>query len=408
MGRLRTVNKDGSLLEEYQYDSVGRRTYEMSALKGISGRTFTYSNEDHLLTTGDANYKYDSDGFLTTKTQGTDVTTYHYSLGGELITVNLPDGSLIEYINDPVGRRIAKKVDGTIVEKYLWQGLTRLLAVYDGSNNLIMRFEYADARMPMAMTKGGVTYYLTYDQVGSLRVVADASGNVIKRIDCDSFGSIINDTNTGFTIPFGLAGGLHDRDTGLVRFGFRDYDPEIGRWTAKDPILFDGGDVDLYGYVQNNPISFRDSSGLAAFFWHGIISLTAGLAEGRGWGQSSQMAWDSMWRDKGTQGPLSSDTNIHGMIGLDPLTGNKQFPGEAIMKAKEIVAAEAKCGRHGNAMHTVQDLEFFWHAGQEWKGNNPLENPLAIPHWILDVTPPVMQLWNAFQASRQYLHQQGR
>ena len=54
-----------------------------------------------------------------------------------------------------------------------------------------MRFEYADVRMPVAMTAAGITYYLTYDQVGSLRVVADAAGNVVKRIDYDSFGNII-------------------------------------------------------------------------------------------------------------------------------------------------------------------------------------------------------------------------
>jgi uncharacterized protein RhaS with RHS repeats len=49
-----------------------------------------------------------------------------------------------------------------------------------------------------------------------------------------------------------------------VRFGYRDYDPEVGRWTAKDPIGFAGGDTDLYGYVLNNPINFIDSFGLAA------------------------------------------------------------------------------------------------------------------------------------------------
>ena len=59
----------------------------------------------------------------------------------------LPDGRTIEYVQDPLGRRIAKKVNGTITEKYLWQGLTRLLAIYDGSDNLLMRFEYADGRM---------------------------------------------------------------------------------------------------------------------------------------------------------------------------------------------------------------------------------------------------------------------
>jgi RHS repeat-associated protein len=91
---------------------------------------------------------------------------------------------------------------------------------------------------------------------------SDASGNVIKRVDYDSFGNIINDTNPSFDIPFAFAGGLHDRDTGLVRFGFRDYDPDIGRWTAKDPILFAGGDTDLYGYCLNDPVNFVDRWGL--------------------------------------------------------------------------------------------------------------------------------------------------
>ncbi|MDY6966932.1 MAG: hypothetical protein SVM80_13400, partial [Halobacteriota archaeon] len=109
--------------------------------------------------------------------------------------VTLPDNTEIEYIQDPLGRRIVKMVNGAITKKYLWQGLTRLLAVYDGSDNLIMRFKYADGRIPVAMTKGSSTYYLTYDQVGSLRIVADASGNVIKKIDYDSFGNIINDSD---------------------------------------------------------------------------------------------------------------------------------------------------------------------------------------------------------------------
>jgi RHS repeat-associated protein len=262
MGRLETVTKDGVLVEEYGYDLNGTRTYEMNALRGISGRSFSYSDEDHLLTAGTVTYDYDLDGFLTSKTDGNDVTTYSYSSRGELFNVNLPDGKIIGYLHDPLGRRIAKKVDGTIVEKYLWQGLTRLLAVYDGSDGLLMRFEYADDRMPVAMTAAGITYYLTYDQVGSLRVVADEAGIVIKRIDYDSFGNILNDSNPTFEVPFGFAGGLNDRVTGLVRFGYRDYDPDTGRWTAKDPIFFAGGDTDLYGYVLNDPVNLIDPLGL--------------------------------------------------------------------------------------------------------------------------------------------------
>jgi len=262
MGRLWTVTKDSNLVEEYQYDLNGTRTYEMNTLRGIAGRTYSYSDEDHLLSAGSVTYVYDIDGFLTTKTDGSDVKNYSYSSRGELLSVTQPEGRVVEYIHDPLGRRIAKKVNGSIVEKYLWQGLTRLLAVYDASDALLTRFEYADGRMPVAMTSGGNAYYLAYDQVGSLKLVADSAGNVIKLVQYDSLGNIINDSNPSFVVPFGFAGGLHDRDTDLLRFGYRDYDPDVGRWTAKDPIFFDGGDTDLYGYVLNNPVNLIDPSGL--------------------------------------------------------------------------------------------------------------------------------------------------
>jgi RHS repeat-associated protein len=266
MGRLLTVTKDGNLVEEYSYDLSGTRITETNILRGLAGRTFSYSDEDHLLTAGSVAYDYDLDGFLTTKTDGADVTTYSYSSRGELLSVTLPDSTLVEYVHDPLGRRIVKKVDGVIVEKYLWQGLTRLLAVYDGSDNLLMRFEYADSRMPVAMTSSGTSYYLTYDQVGSLRVVADSSGNVVKSLTYDSFGNIVDDINPSFKVPFGFAGGLYDPDTKLIRFGYRDYDPDVGRWTAKDPILFAGGDTDLYGYVLNDPAKHGDAHKIISFY----------------------------------------------------------------------------------------------------------------------------------------------
>ncbi|MBW2058023.1 MAG: RHS repeat-associated core domain-containing protein [Deltaproteobacteria bacterium] len=130
-----------------------------------------------------------------------------------------------------------------------------------------------ESNCPGGACRCNVTHYLAYDRVGSLRVGADASGNVVKRVDYDSFGrvdydsfgNIINDTNPPFEIPFGFAGGLCDPETALVRFGFRDYDPDIGRWTAKDPIAFRGGDSDLYGYAQSDPINLIDPFGLKEF-----------------------------------------------------------------------------------------------------------------------------------------------
>lgn len=263
-GRLTSVTRNGVVVEQYQYGSNGARMTESNLLRSIS-RTLTYSVEDHLVTAGDTSYLYDADGFLLQRNQKGALTNYRYSSRGELLQVALPDGKVIEYIHDPLGRRIAVKVNGVITEKYLWEGQTRLLAIYSGSGNLLMRFDYADGRMPYAMTSGGNTYYLTYDQVGSLRVITDRSGTILKRIDYDSFGNIIADTNPQLNVMFGFAGGLHDPDTGLVRFGYRDYNPDTGRWTAKDPILFAGGDTDLYGYVTNDPVNYTDPSGLEAY-----------------------------------------------------------------------------------------------------------------------------------------------
>ncbi|MDR1614785.1 MAG: RHS repeat-associated core domain-containing protein, partial [Campylobacteraceae bacterium] len=46
------------------------------------------------------------------------------------------------------------------------------------------------------------------------------------------------------------------------KFGYRDYDSYTGRWTTKDPIDFDGGDSNLYGYVVNDPVNLIDEDGL--------------------------------------------------------------------------------------------------------------------------------------------------
>ncbi|MDR1007521.1 MAG: RHS repeat-associated core domain-containing protein, partial [Campylobacteraceae bacterium] len=50
------------------------------------------------------------------------------------------------------------------------------------------------------------------------------------------------------------AGGLYDKDTKLIKFGYREYDSNTGRWTSKDPIDFGGGSSNLYGYVLGDPV----------------------------------------------------------------------------------------------------------------------------------------------------------
>jgi RHS repeat-associated protein len=137
-----------------------------------------------------------------------------------------------------------------------------LLATYDANDNLLQRYEYSLGQTPTAFTQGTNRFYIITDQIGTPRVITDATGTVVKQIEYDAYGNVINDTNPALDIPFGFAGGLKDNHTGLIRFGYRDFDPETGRWTARDPIGFAGGDTNLYGYVGANPIMFFDPNGL--------------------------------------------------------------------------------------------------------------------------------------------------
>ncbi len=252
-GRLIAVNRDGVLDESFAYDQNGNRTNNGAV----------YDDQDRLINNNSASFSYTDNGELLSKTVGSNVTAYNYDVLGNLMSVTLPSGSLIEYVVDGSNRRIGKKVDGTLEQGFIYKDQLNPVAELDGTGSVVSRFVYASrANVPDFMIKGGNTYRIISDHLGSPRLVIDvATGLPAQVMDYDSFGNVITDTNPGFQ-PFGFAGGLYDASTKLTRFGARDYDAEIGRWTSKDPIRFDGDGSNLYGYVLNDPINFIDPVGL--------------------------------------------------------------------------------------------------------------------------------------------------
>jgi RHS repeat-associated protein len=169
-----------------------------------------------------------------------------------------------------------------LVQGYLYKDGLSPVAELDGAGNVTTLFVYGSRlTVPAYMIQDGVTYRLFTDHLGSVRLVVNtADGSIAQRIDYDAFGRVILDTNPGFQ-PFGFAGGLYDYQTGLIRFGARDYDPETGRWTSKDPAGFSGGDTNLYGYVVNDPVNNFDPNGL--YDWEDLLqdagNLSAGFAD---------------------------------------------------------------------------------------------------------------------------------
>ncbi len=260
-GRLTEVRQNGAVVASYGYDPNSNRTTRTTPSATVTG---TYDAQDRLLAYGDATYSYTANGELQAKTTPAGTTTYLYDVVGNLLGVTLPNGTSIDYLIDGRNRRIGKKVNGTLVQGFLYRDQLKPVAELDGAGNVVARFVYGSSSLvPDYLSKGGVTYRIVSDPLGSPRLVVDTTtGAVVQRLDYDEFGNITLDTSPGFQ-PLGFAGGLYDQDTKLTRFGARDYDAETGRWTAKDPIRFASGDTNFYGYVLNDPVNLADPDGLA-------------------------------------------------------------------------------------------------------------------------------------------------
>lgn len=257
-GRLAQISSDSAQLATIGFDANGNRTQ-------LNGQTVaSFDAQDRLVQQLGSGYAFNDVGQLTARTHSAGSTQFRYDVFGLLQGVTLADGRVIAYVHDAGGRRVARKVNGSITHRWVWQDSLRIAAEVDSAGAVITRFVYGDrVNVPDAMLRNGRTWRLVTDHLGSVRLVVDAdSGQVAQRIDYDEWGQVLQDTNPGFQ-PFGFAGGLYDPDTTLVRFGARDYDAATGRWTAKDPIGFGGGDANLYAYAGGNPISNIDFTGSA-------------------------------------------------------------------------------------------------------------------------------------------------
>jgi RHS repeat-associated protein len=255
-GQLILVKCDGEIVERYLYDDNGNRTEWQL---GTQQHTASYDAQDRLIELDGTPYEFDADGFLMQRGD----MTLKYSATGELLEVSWPDGKAIQYTYDSMNRRVARTDEkGTV--QYLYGNPNhpfQVTAVRDNLGKLSV-YEYDDFGSLMAIRRGDSWYGVTTDQLGTPRVVFDKSDQVVKVLKYESFGQVIGDSNPELELPISFAGGLIESDTKLVRFGFRDYDAVAGKWTAKDPIDFAGGNANLYGYVLNNPVNEVDATGL--------------------------------------------------------------------------------------------------------------------------------------------------
>lgn len=258
-GRLSRVDR-GMLYVEYDYDANGNRL--SVAVMGGMPTEATYDEQDRIESYGSIEFEHGAAGEIIEKRYDEfDAREYEFDALGNLLRVTLPDSTEISYDYDARGRLIARYVDEAFDKGWLWQDQLNPVAEVDEEGEVTARYVYGSrGHVPDYVVTGGETYRIITDYRGSVRMVVDDEGDVVETIEYGPWGEIFAQSGTALQ-SFGFAGGMWDRDTDLVRFGARWYDPEIGRWIMKDPIGFAGRQANLYVYTYNDPVDFIDPSG---------------------------------------------------------------------------------------------------------------------------------------------------
>lgn len=320
--RIASIASTGVLSRNYSFDN---RDNILSIGDGISSQknqTFGYDALGHLTSAygayGSLSYTYNASGDRLTGGSSTTPSTYSYQSGSHrLSTVSGPnahsytydgsgnviaDGALSYsytsegrlfaasstgmpiYFYDGFGRRAAKYVTGPGASIYTRTADGKLMQETGGAGNVIKEYFYlGDEPLAMYSPAAGVSawvgaasannsvpnkignniadiHYYSNDHLATPQVLTNATGTVSWSANYQPFGAV-SVTTAGVSNNLRFPGQYLDAETGFHQNGFRDYEPNLGRYLESDPIGLRGG-INMYAYVQGNPISFVDPLGL--------------------------------------------------------------------------------------------------------------------------------------------------
>lgn len=271
--------------------------YQVNVPSGTS-TTFLYDLNGNLTNDGTKTYERDAANRCTAIDQGTHRTEMTY------------DGYSRE------SKRIEKE-NGTVIgtKQFIWDGWRR--SEERDANNQVVKDFYVQGEQV-----GGTVYFYGHDHLGSIRELTDSAGAVHARYDYDPYGGrtkLSGDLDAGF----GFTGHYVSNQYSDLAFApLRIYTSNLGRWTSRDPIEENGG-LNLYGYVDNNPLNGADPLGLAkdpacvrecenqlqrCFSWSNIALF--GLGGGAlGAGLQGLNKWGGIDAKPFAGGPSGRDTN---------------------------------------------------------------------------------------------------
>ena len=197
---------------------------------------------------------------------------YAWLPNGMLGSVTRPDGKVVTFKYDALGRRIEKAFNGR-VHRYLWDGDVVLheweydeterpqqIVAENGevsfdrpepTDNLVTWVYDPDSYVPTAKLVNGKRYGIASDYIGRPVQSYDEHGTLVWQADYDIYGNLLNLKGDSQFVPFRQLGQYEDEETGLYYNRYRYYDCNTGTYISQDPISIAGG-LNVYAYVHDS------------------------------------------------------------------------------------------------------------------------------------------------------------
>ncbi|NVN92198.1 MAG: hypothetical protein HXX11_16570 [Desulfuromonadales bacterium] len=277
---LANKNSSGAVISsyDYTYNSQDQRAKETvtngPAIPSFQSgtTTYTHNNLNQMLSSSDADFTYLNGSLQMESKNGASYNSaFSFSYMHKMLELLFGANGIDTYYSYDADRfMLRKRTEGAQASETRYVRIGDLaLQERDANNNVIREYLWEPGHLGgigglLDLKQGGQHYSYLYDGKGNVTALIDGDQAVTRAYSYDPFG-VPTASSGALNQPYRFSTKPYDDNTGLVYYGYRFYKPDIGRWISRDPIRERGG-LNLYGFVNNDPINTIDPLGLDCWF----------------------------------------------------------------------------------------------------------------------------------------------